>query len=144
MGLPFDRVGEKDIGPLFQKEVFRDLFDGKDDGAGRKVLGYDDAFPPEVLIGKHPDRGGLNPDLQGKLPQQLSGVDGDQGDASFPRILVLAADTETYLGGQFSSLKGLNYDINRGAWSIARSHRKTPLSSVYHLNALATVSPEKY
>jgi hypothetical protein len=113
MGLPFDRVGEKDVGPLVQKEIFRDLFDGQDDGAGGEVLGDDDAFPPEVLIGKNPDRGGLNPDLQGKLPQHLSGMDGDQRDAPFPGILVLAADTETCLGGQFSSLEASNYDINR-------------------------------
>jgi hypothetical protein len=85
-------MGEKDINALIPEEFFRDLFDGQDDGTGGKVFGDDDSLPPEVLVGKDPDWGRLDADLYRKLPHQLSGMDGDQGDSSLPGVFVLAAD----------------------------------------------------
>jgi hypothetical protein len=116
-------MGEKGINPPIPEEILRDLFDRQHYGAGREVFGYDDAFPPEIVIGKDADRRGLDLDLQGKLPEKFPGVDGNQGHAPLPRIFILTAYAEAYFRGQISSVKILNYDINRQPWS---TRGKTP------------------
>jgi hypothetical protein len=112
-------MGEESIDPLILEEILWDLLDRQYNGAGREIFGDDDTFPAVLLIGEDADRRRLDPDLQRKLPEKLSGMDGDKGNPPLPWVFVLAAYAEAYFLGQFSSIEAIDYDTNKRSRSTA-------------------------
>ena len=94
VGLALDHVGKKDIGRVWLKLLFGDLFDAKDDGAGGYVVPNRNARLRELLFGEGSGGRSLHHYLYPMGALQFGSILGRYRHSPFPLALVFPTDAD--------------------------------------------------